>query len=117
MQRIINHEWTKSVCLALMLLGVGALLFGFWIFLNNSQQIQDNLAYQVKQQQANSSETLQLQSSEAQALFSADLKLRDLERNRSIAVVVIGGGVILTAVGWLANDFVRSRRRAMQLSA
>lgn len=115
LQRLIDHEWTKPFCMALMILGVGALFIGFWSFVNASQQIQSNPAYQIKQQ--SSDQQAPIDQSAALGLMSADRELRELQAGRNQAVVVIGGGVILTVLGWLGLDFIRSRRRALRTAS
>jgi hypothetical protein len=114
LQRLIDHEWTKPFCMALMILGIGALFIGFWAFVNASQQIESNPAYQIKQQ--SSDQQAPIDQSAALGLMSADRELRELQVNRSRVVVVIGVGVILTALGWLGLDVIRSRRHAVRPS-
>lgn len=115
LQRIIDHEWTKPFCMALMILGVGGLFIGFWAFVNASQQIESNPAYQIKQQA--SDQQAPVDQSAALGLMSADRELRELQAGRNQAVIVIGVGVILTALGWLGLDFIRSRRRALRTAS
>lgn len=104
----LKVEHFKSLMLALMLLGVIILLFGLYRFATLSQAQSENAAYQIRQQ--NSAVQLQNQT-DAQLLLSADLKLREIQRQRNEAAVIMGIGVVLTAAVWLGSDVLRGRAR------
>ena len=108
MRHWLKAEQLKSVTIALMLLGLVALLFGLYRFATLTQSQNENAAYQIRQQDS----TVQLQNqADAQMLMSADLDLRNIQRQRNEAAVIIGVGVALLSVGWLGNDLIRSRLR------
>ena len=108
MRQLLTYEKVKPVFYALILIGLVLLLFGFYRFMTTSQAMTDNFAYKYQQQNTS---TQSIDAATARVLMSADLDLRGLERQRNEAVIIIGAGVILTAVGWLLNDFLRSRHR------
>lgn len=108
MRQLLSYEKLKPVFYALILIGLALLLVGFYRFISTSQAITANFAYRYHQQNT----TVQaIDEATARVLMSADLDLRDLELQRNEAVIVIGAGVVLTAFGWLLNDFFRSRHQ------
>lgn len=106
MQQLSSYEKLKPVFYAVILVGLALLLIGFYRFISLSQAIPENFAYKYHQQNTS---VQQIDEATARILMSADLDLRDLERQRNEAVIAVGTGVILTAAGWLANDMFRSR--------
>jgi hypothetical protein len=110
----LKAEQLKSVMIALLLLGIVTLLFGLYRFVSLSQAQTENPAYQVREQ--NSAVPLQSQT-DAQLLMSADLELRDIQRQRNESAVFIGAGVALLAAGWLGSDVLRSRARRASSTA
>ncbi len=110
MRQLLTYEKLKPVFYAIILIGLGLLIFGFYRFVSASQAIPDNFAYRFHEQNTS---VQQLDEATGRVLMSADLALRKLERERSESVIIIGAGVVLTAIGWLLNDFARARHRKM----
>lgn len=108
MKQVFNYEKLKPIFYAFVLIGLALLVFGFYRFLTASQAIPENFAYRYHQQ---NTAVQSIDEATARVLMSADLDLRDLERQRSESVIIIGAGVVLTAFGWLVNDVSRSRFR------
>ena len=108
MRHWLKAEQLRSVMIALIMLGLVALLFGLLRFVTLTQAQSENAAYKVRQQNG----AVQLQSqADAQMLMSADLDLHDIQRQRNESAVIIGAGVALLAAGWLGNDLIRGRTR------
>ena len=111
MRQLFKYDTLKPVFYALILIGLALLLFGFYRFVSISQAIPQNFAYRFHEQNT----TVQkMDEATGRVLMSADLELRRLERERSESVAIIGAGVIITALGWLTNDFARSRNKRLQ---
>ncbi len=108
MRQLLKYETMKPVFYALILIGLVLLLLGFYRFISSSQAISENFAYRFREQ---NTVTQQLDQATGRVLMSADLDLRKLEGERSESVILVGVGVVLTAVGWLSNDVFRSRNR------
>ena len=114
MRQLFKYETLKPVFYALILIGLALLLFGFYRFVSAAQAIPNNFAYKSHAQNV---AVQQIDEATARVLMSADLDLRELERRQSESVILIGAGVVLTAMGWLLNDVVRSRRRRQNATA
>lgn len=110
----LHYENLKSVIYALALIGVGVLIFGFIRFVTLSQSIENNYAYKFR---AQNTSVQQLDEATGRVLMLEDLKLRDLQKSRSEAVIITGAGVILTAAVWLVNDLLRGRVRSAASTA
>ncbi len=106
MRQLLSYEKLKSVFYALILIGLALLVFGCYRFISTSQAVTANFAYRYHQQNV---AVQDIDEATARVLMSADLDLRDLERQRNEAVIWVGAGVALTALGWLINDLFRSR--------
>ncbi len=104
---MFKRENLKPVVISLLLLGILALVLGVGWFAQTSLARENNAAYKAKQAQA---AVAVPDESAAYALMSADMELRDIERNRYFAVILIGAGVILISAGWLGNDMLRPRK-------
>lgn len=106
--RILEHESTRSVLLALCIVAVLLIAFGGWQFLDASLRIQDNPAYQAQM----SDEAISLESEvQAQGLLAAGLEYRRLLAQRNTALMIGGAGLALLALGWIGYDMIRSYRR------
>lgn len=114
MRQVFRHENLKPIIYALALIGVGVLIFGFFRFLTLSQSIENNYAYKFR---AQNTSVQQLDESAGRVLMLEDLKLRDLQKARSEAVIITGAGVVLTAAVWLGTDLLRSRARRASSTA
>ena len=106
--RILEHESTRRVLLALAIVAVLLIAFGGWQFLDASLRIQDNPAYQAQM----SDEAISLESEvQAQGLLAAGLEYRRLLAQRNTALMIGGAGLALLALGWIGYDMIRSYRR------
>lgn len=114
MRQLLSYEKLKPVFYAVILIGLALVLVGCYRFFTTSQAITDNFAYRYHQQ---NTAVQAIDEATARVLMSADLDLRDLERQRNEAVIVIGAGVVLTALGWLVNDLFRSRYKKTLVAA
>lgn len=114
MPQIFKYETIKPIFYALVLIGLALLLLGFFRFVSTSLAIPNNYAHRFKQQ---NTATQELDAATGRVLMSEDLKLRRLESERSESVIFIGAGIVLTASGWLVNDFARSRKRPQNADA
>jgi hypothetical protein len=109
-ERLVKAEWIKPTLYALLIIGIAALLFGAFRFLEATVNIQNNMAHQIQ----SSGQQVDPQSeSEAMQLMSADLERRAFDRQRDQALIIAGAGLALIALGWLGNDFVSLRRKAV----
>lgn len=108
MKHWFSRENLRPILLALMILGIVGVIFGFAQFIVMSRQMEGNMAYQIKA----SGQTINPDNAQAQALMASDIELRAIELERSRAVVLLGVGVVLLSVGWLGNDFLRRRQPA-----
>lgn len=108
MRQLLSYEKFKPVFYAVILIGLALLLVGLYRFVSASQAIPENFAYRYHQQ---NTAVQVIDAATSRVLMSADLDLRDLERQRNEAVIVIGAGIVLTALGWLMNDLFRSRHQ------
>lgn len=112
MQRLLKNDNFKPLMLALIMLGIVALALGLYRFIDLSQQLQNNLAYQL---QSGGGQSMNIQTqADAQMLIGASVQMQRLTGQRSEAVVLIGAGVALIALGWLGYDLARGwlRRQA-----
>jgi hypothetical protein len=106
---LLSRENLRSVTIALILLGLLALGFGGVRFVMASQAREANYAYLQRAK----GDTLQLSEEQARVLFSADMELRTLERQRNEGAIFIGVGVALVALGWLGGDLLRKKPVAL----
>ncbi len=106
MKHWFSRENLRPILLALMILGVVGVIFGFVQFVSMSQRLEGNLAYQIQ----SSGQTINPDNAEAQALMASDIEMRAILLERSRAVVLLGVGIVLLSVGWLGNDFLRRRQ-------
>jgi hypothetical protein len=109
MRRFLNRDQIKPLLIAVMLVGVAGLLIGLYRFIDASNQLQSNPAFLA---QSGGSPPVNVGSQEeATALIAASIEMRRLQGQRNEAVIFIGAGVALTALGWLGLDFLRPRRK------
>lgn len=107
----MNKDWYRAILLTTLIIGVLCVVFGVVWYAILSNQMNRNVAYQIRSQ----NQQIDPQSqTEAMGLISAGEALRDLDHNRNIATIVGGAGLILVAVAWLSRDFVKSRQRTHQ---
>lgn len=109
MSKFLEHEWVRAGVMALAIIGAVLLLIGLAYFIDSTQRLNSNLAYQLQ----TSGQPVNPQSeTEAQGLIAADIQKRDLLQRRSMAVACIGGGLALLTAGWLGRDIIVGRHRA-----
>lgn len=109
MRKPINLEQLKPFAMALIIIGVLALFFGVYRFVNAALLIQDNPAFKA---QSNNQTVAPQSQEEAQILVSAGMQYRQLVGERNDALIIGGAGLILLALGWLGNDFIKSRQKS-----
>lgn len=114
MSQLFKYETLKPIFYALILIGLALILLGFYRFVSTSLAIPNNYAYRFHQQNTS---VQTMDQATGRVLMSEDLKLRKLESERSESVIFIGAGIVLTASGWLVNDFARSRKRPQNADA
>lgn len=108
MNRFFEQEWVRAGIMALVMIGVVLLLVGLAYFIDTTQRLNSNAAYQIQ----TSGQQINPQSeAEAQGLIISDIQKRDLLQRRSLAVAFIGGGLVLLTAGWLGRDILTGRRR------
>lgn len=105
MQNLTNQEWFRSLALALVIIGVGFVIFAAVSFLTTQYQIGQNLAYQVQQQAPIESMT----ESEGMMLMRADIDLRRLQADLNRNIIIFGGGLVCLAVGWMGRLISREK--------
>ena len=93
-----------SAILIGMLLSAGAAYRYFAL----ARQLDANMAARIHEE---GGEVALESKAQAQGLFAADVARRRLLQEQSSMMVVGGLGLALLALGWLAYDMLRSRRR------
>lgn len=117
----LSRDTFKPLMLAILLLGVGLLAFGLYRFVSNSQALDASLAQtaaleaSLQQQIAASGGTPAPGDPAVDAagrmLFSASMGQRQLAEDRMQGVIILGAGVVLTALGWLGYDLLRGKKQ------
>jgi len=107
MKRIVNSEQIRAVTLAIVIVGIGLIVFGAYRYLDAARQLSDNMAQKI---QESGTEISNLSNGEAQMLMSADIQRRKLLQQQNYAMIFAGVGLALAAAGWLAGDFLAARR-------
>lgn len=109
MKRVLQSELTRSILLALILIGVALAGFGVFQYIRLTQAINDNVAYQINAQ----GQQIDPQSiAEGQALMAASMSLRELDAERDQALILGGAGLVLIAVGWLGRELTGGKHPA-----
>jgi hypothetical protein len=108
MNRFIEHEWVRASIMALVMIGAVLLLVGLAYFIDTTQRLNSNTAYQL---QTSGQEINPQTEAEAQGLIVSDIQKRDLLQRRSLSVAFIGGGLVLLTAGWLGRDILTGRHR------
>ncbi len=102
----LNETNLKAFALAIILVGIGLALVGLYQYIDASQRLSTNVAQRVH----DSGEDISaLSNDDARSLMASDLERRDLLAQQNRALIVLGVGLALGALGWLANDFLRSQ--------
>jgi hypothetical protein len=108
--KFVNEEWFRGVLYALVGLGILALLFATWQYINAAQQLQANIAQQIHE---NESEISPQTTTEARGLVAADMERRTLINQQFQAMMIGGAGLILIALGWIIMNFTGKRQRSI----
>jgi hypothetical protein len=104
----MRREWGRALLLTPAIVGIVLLVGGIIWYAVLSNQINQNVAYQIRSQ----NQQIDPQSqTEAMGLIRAGEELRDLDHNRDIATILGGAGLVLIAASWLARDFVLGREK------
>ncbi len=102
----LNETNLKAFTLAIILVGIGLALFGLYQYIDASQRLSTNVAQQVH----DSGEDISaLSNDDARSLMASDLERRDLLAQQNRALIMLGAGMALGALGWLCHDFLRSQ--------
>lgn len=101
----INRDFINGLLVAVMAAGVLLALFGGYMVVNASLALEDNYAQILRE----SGVETEADSAAVPGLVSADLARRELERQRSSGLMLMGGGLVLLAGGWITHDFLRGR--------
>jgi len=96
----------------IVIAGILLALFGAYQFIDGTIKLGSNEAAQI---QANGGEIDPQSMSEARGLMTSDLERRDLEMQRYNGMMVGGVGIVIISLGWLINDFVKSRRKKEEM--
>ena len=101
-------EWLNRLFFSLIVIGLLMAVFGVYRYVDATVRLADNPAAQLRA----SGGELNIQSTaEGRGMIAADMERRDLEDQRAEAMTVGGIGLAVIAIGWLAMDFQRSRRK------
>lgn len=104
----MRQEWGRALLLTPAIVGILLLVGGVVWYIVLSNQMNQNVAFQIRSQ----NQQIDPQSqTEAMGLIRAGEELRDLDRNRDIATIIGGIGLVLLAVSWLARDLVMGREK------
>jgi hypothetical protein len=114
MGRVLEKEWFRSLMLALILLGVGFMLFAVVRYGVLSYQIGQNLAYQAMNRAAPVEAGT---GNEAMGLIRAGQELREMTAQQNQSIIFLGAGMILIALGWLGRDMAKSRLKKLSAQA
>ncbi len=105
---LIEKDWVRGLFFALIIIGLVMVLFAAQQYLNATNRLANNPAFQSQQ----SGEAIPLESqAQAQLLVGSGIEYRLLTHQRDRALIIGGSGLVLLALGWLGVDFVRSQRQ------
>jgi len=108
MLKIFSREQIKPIAIAIILVGLGALLFGGYRFVDAALRIQNNLTFQIEQK---GNEIAPQSQAEAQMLFATGVEYRELLAQRHQSLMILGSGIVLISLGWLGADILNGRRK------
>lgn len=115
MSKLVQTEWVRGVCFALILPGAILMLFAAWQYIGADRELQTNLAEVIRSGQLNVNPQ---SSSEAQGLVGADVARSALLARLYNALMAGGGGLVLLSLGWLGLNLTRYlRNRNSMLSS
>lgn len=99
--------------MALIIVGILALAFGAYRFVDAAVQIQNNAAFKAEN---SGQETVIQDQTQGQLLFAAGIQYRKLLAQRNEAMIIAGAGLVILAGGWLGNDVLRARSKAVAVA-
>ncbi|MBL8164592.1 MAG: hypothetical protein JNJ61_21560 [Anaerolineae bacterium] len=108
MLKTFNREKLRPFALALMIIGVLALVLAAYRYVDAWTQLQNNQAYQVE---VNAQTVTPENEAMAQTLIAAGMEYRRLNLQRNEALMIGGGGLVLLALGWLGSDLISGKKR------
>lgn len=112
MGRLLNAEQARAVTLAVIILGVIALIAAAFVYFNASSQLAGN----AMEQRLQSDVAPEAQSgAEGAALLAAGAARQRLQQQQGVGIALAGIGVVLVAGGYLAGDILAVRRRRQSL--
>ena len=108
MSRLLNAEQLRSVTLAVIILGVIALIAAAFVYFNASAQLSNN----AMEQRLQSEVPPEAQTgAEGAALLAAGAARLRLQQQQGVGIALAGIGVVLIAGGYLVRDIITARRR------
>jgi hypothetical protein len=108
MKKFLYSEQARAFTLALVILGIGLIVFGAYRYIDATRQLNDNMAQKVHD---SGEDVSKLTNEQAQMLMGADVARRELVQQQNYAFILGGVGLVLIAVGWLGGDFLAARRQ------
>lgn len=109
MLKFVNEEWFRGVLYAVVGLGILAFLLAVWQYGSAAQQLQSNLAQQLRD---SGTEINPQTTQQARGIVAADLERRALIGQQYQAMMIGGSGLILIALGWIGMNI---RRRHLHI--
>jgi hypothetical protein len=113
MLRKINREQLRPFTMALIIVGIVALLFGAYRFVDAATRIQNNQAFQI---QSSGQPISPQDNGEAQSLIASGIEYHALVGQRNESLVIGGVGLVLVSLGFLGTDLLRSREKTVTAS-
>jgi uncharacterized membrane protein YidH (DUF202 family) len=108
MSKYFNKDVVNALLLTIFIVSIGMVAFGVYRYIDTTSQLNDNLAQQIRKQGG----VINPESAaQAQGLMASDIERRALVDDRFQGMIVGGVGIALLAVGWMATDVVRERRK------
>lgn len=112
MRFFLTAELIDRLFFTAIVIGILMVLAGAVRYVDLSGQLAANEAVQIHQ----SGEEVAVETnSQVRGLVAADLERRRLTEERFNMMVVVGVGLALIGLGWLATDIMRGRRRKARM--
>lgn len=109
----MQRKWGRALLLTPAVVGIVLLAGGLIGYAVLTNQINQNIAYQIQSQNEQIDPQTQ---TEALGLIRAGEELRQLDHNRDLATIMGGVGLVLVGASWLARDFVVGREKNRRAS-
>jgi Ca2+/Na+ antiporter len=113
MLRKINREQLRPFMMALIIVGIVALVFGAYRFVDAATRIQSNRAFQI---QSSGQEVAPQDNGAAQALIASGIEYHALVSQRNESLIIAGTGLVILSLGFLGNDLLRPREKTVTAS-